>query len=628
MLRLENERIIKEKAEQEIKRKEEAKIKMIEDKENEESRIFELGIEPDKTNSHTGPINALAWNSVGTRLVSVSSDTTLRMWGFVTLASTIHRDYVKDWWNSLTENKVDAYKEKKKIKELTGDAVYAFVLSDLTAQKKKFRGDEIHAQMTWEIEQKKEDEKKIKSGWDSEQWHHYWVSEKSIAGKQKYHTKPVLSVSWSPDDKYIVSGAEDGVIILWNPEDGTHIKTLKGHTGPVRSFAWSYNSDILYSCSEDGTVKIWKKAAEDIHERPDFHFHSSLGKEKESSAPLKFLSLAVNEQYIVAGTEDGFIYVWDVKTYKKLTVLKKHTGAITGLFWKDPRDPTTIVNPPPNVDKQYSKQLIRELIKDPETLISTSLDKKIKLINIGSNVRRIRRSHAHSLTKKFYKETVPMARDRPDVGTVRGGPEYQKHVKHIFEDRAMEVLKPITEEIHEKSVRLDTIKNKLNLEKPEKQEEPVGARLEKLTAKQIQDYYNKDAAKAIPEFREKHQNEAIQKIKEKGVKLNEEVKEPEKELTSKEKDKLEKEKLLLEGEIKTLRKVFTEELDSIKETRKEELDRAQKELEEKEKEFGKLGLSRAYFVKTDGFKAKKEGGSYKKGRKVKRTRKTKKRHNQ
>src|SRR5258707_698595 len=54
------------------------------------------------------------------------------------------------------------------------------------------------------------------------------------------HTGRVLSVAYSPDGRYIISGSEDGAIRIWDAETGTAVgNPLEGHAGLVRSIAYS-----------------------------------------------------------------------------------------------------------------------------------------------------------------------------------------------------------------------------------------------------------------------------------------------------------------------------------------------------------------------------------------------------
>jgi WD40 repeat protein len=43
------------------------------------------------------------------------------------------------------------------------------------------------------------------------------------------HSKSVLSVSFSPDGKYLASGSDDKMVKLWSVESQKELTTLQGH---------------------------------------------------------------------------------------------------------------------------------------------------------------------------------------------------------------------------------------------------------------------------------------------------------------------------------------------------------------------------------------------------------------
>ena len=70
--------------------------------------------------------------------------------------------------------------------------------------------------------------------------------------------KAVTSVAFSPDDKMLASGSDDGTASLWNVATHKQIAVLstKG-TGAVTSVAFSPDGKILATGSDDGTARLW-----------------------------------------------------------------------------------------------------------------------------------------------------------------------------------------------------------------------------------------------------------------------------------------------------------------------------------------------------------------------------------
>jgi len=88
----------------------------------------------------------------------------------------------------------------------------------------------------------------------------------------KGHNSRVRSVNFSPDGKTLVSGSNDKTIKLWNVETGQEIRTLKGHTDIINNAVFSPDGNYILTASEDKTAKIWDNNGRGIstllHDRP------------------------------------------------------------------------------------------------------------------------------------------------------------------------------------------------------------------------------------------------------------------------------------------------------------------------------------------------------------------------
>jgi serine/threonine protein kinase len=93
--------------------------------------------------------------------------------------------------------------------------------------------------------------------WDASTGQHYLT----YRGHQSFG---VNAVAWSPDGKYIVSGADDGTAQVWSTLDGRHMLTYGGERdgtytghGDVCAVAWSPDGKRIASGSSDGTAQVW-----------------------------------------------------------------------------------------------------------------------------------------------------------------------------------------------------------------------------------------------------------------------------------------------------------------------------------------------------------------------------------
>ena len=67
------------------------------------------------------------------------------------------------------------------------------------------------------------------------------------------HTAAVYSVAFSPDGKYIASGAFDKRLHIWSVKDGALVKTLEGPAG-IFDVCWNRTSTRISAGFSDGLV--------------------------------------------------------------------------------------------------------------------------------------------------------------------------------------------------------------------------------------------------------------------------------------------------------------------------------------------------------------------------------------
>jgi protein HIRA/HIR1 len=87
------------------------------------------------------------------------------------------------------------------------------------------------------------------------------------------HAGPVLCVRWSKSGRWLASGSDDSVVLVWdldvssgsrvgfggekNIENWKPLKRLTGHDSDVVGLDWSTGDRYLASCGLDSTVMVW-----------------------------------------------------------------------------------------------------------------------------------------------------------------------------------------------------------------------------------------------------------------------------------------------------------------------------------------------------------------------------------
>ncbi|HOJ06165.1 MAG: hypothetical protein D8M52_05615 [Chlorobi bacterium] len=79
-------------------------------------------------------------------------------------------------------------------------------------------------------------------------------------------TENVISISISPDNKYIAGGTDQKAlfddtgkfdILIWDTKNNKEFTRLRGHNSSIQAVTFSQNGELLASCDSRGDVKIW-----------------------------------------------------------------------------------------------------------------------------------------------------------------------------------------------------------------------------------------------------------------------------------------------------------------------------------------------------------------------------------
>jgi WD40 repeat protein/serine/threonine protein kinase/tetratricopeptide (TPR) repeat protein len=137
------------------------------------------------------------------------------------------------------------------------------------------------------------------------------------------HPGLVTAGAWSPDDKLLASGHNDGTVTLSGTQAGDKIVTLKGGFAPITSLAWSPDSAQLASGSSyDYATRIWEVASEKMVLGPLLHSHEVMSVAWEPGG-----------QRLATGSIDETAKIWDAQKGHEIVTLRGNVRAITSLSW-------------------------------------------------------------------------------------------------------------------------------------------------------------------------------------------------------------------------------------------------------------------------------------------------------
>ena len=131
------------------------------------------------------------------------------------------------------------------------------------------------------------------------------------------HTNSVLSACFASDDKYVVTGGEDNIAILWEVATGKEIRRFKGHTSLVLSVCLSPDGKYLLTGSSDKTARLWDVAT---------------GKEififKDHTGKVRSVKFSADGKWLLTGSSDKTILLWDASSGKVINTFIGHKDEV------------------------------------------------------------------------------------------------------------------------------------------------------------------------------------------------------------------------------------------------------------------------------------------------------------
>jgi serine/threonine protein kinase len=131
----------------------------------------------------------------------------------------------------------------------------------------------------------------------------------------------VLSVSWERNGKAIASGSSDQTVQVWDAATGNRLTLYRGHVSRVLSVAWSPLTTSIASGGADKTVQIWDALTEKI--MGVYHGHTDT---------VYAVAWSPDGTLVASGSADQTIHVWQAET-QQVVARYQHTGAVYAVAW-------------------------------------------------------------------------------------------------------------------------------------------------------------------------------------------------------------------------------------------------------------------------------------------------------
>ncbi|KAG8761499.1 HIR complex subunit [Ceratobasidium sp. 423] len=130
-----------------------------------------------------------------------------------------------------------------------------------------------------------------------------WKALKRLPG----HESDVTDLAWAPEDRYLASVGLDSLVIIWSGYNLDPIIKLNGHQGFVKGVTWDPVGQYLATQSDDKSVKVWRTT--------DWGLEATITKPFEDSPGSTFfrrLSWSPDGAHITASNamnNNGYVFV-------------------------------------------------------------------------------------------------------------------------------------------------------------------------------------------------------------------------------------------------------------------------------------------------------------------------------
>jgi WD40 repeat protein len=122
------------------------------------------------------------------------------------------------------------------------------------------------------------------------------------------HQNSIFSLSYSPDNNYLLSGSRDAHLKIWDTEQDYQLKeSIVAHMYAINHIVYSPDGNYFATCSMDKSIKIW-----DAHE---FQLLKVIDRARHAGhgTSVNKLFWSAHHGQLISGSDDRSISVWDIK---------------------------------------------------------------------------------------------------------------------------------------------------------------------------------------------------------------------------------------------------------------------------------------------------------------------------
>jgi hypothetical protein len=136
------------------------------------------------------------------------------------------------------------------------------------------------------------------------------------------HRQTVRAVSWSPDGKFLASGADDARLLIWGTNGAVHLNIA--HPAPVRALAWAPDGQRIVT-GAGGQLAFFNVQTGRV---------LALFLDSRKGGTVTSLAWTPhNQMQVVCGTTDMRALVWNTATYQVQKTFSLHMAPVESVSW-------------------------------------------------------------------------------------------------------------------------------------------------------------------------------------------------------------------------------------------------------------------------------------------------------
>lgn len=163
------------------------------------------------------------------------------------------------------------------------------------------------------------------------------------------HSSSVYDVAFSPDGKLLASCSADESIRLWDIETGTELMNFAGHQSRVYAIAFDPDGKRIVSVSGDKTIRLW-----------DIQTGKQLMPFLKNPIVARAVAFHPDGKRIVSESNDHSIKLWDIETGEVPRQFPGHTSAVYSVAF-DPEGKRIVAGSWENGTRVWDLETGREL---------------------------------------------------------------------------------------------------------------------------------------------------------------------------------------------------------------------------------------------------------------------------